>query len=201
MFRTKSCANWRGTIYEYEKKTHNSCLICINCKGEYCQIQKVDIGSIGPSFYKYCSHYVSNVGKNVTKAANVLKHEETPVSGKKALDGRGSKTSRMTKNEAEWRQKKSITIIDGRYFEKVSINKSSGSHKACNSIFKSMVLKRLADNVKINVKFVDRISDYTNRTNTLEVTRVSYLGKSLLKAKIGSTVEVNGCRCIVEKIR
>lgn len=201
MFRTKSGANWRGTIYEYEKKTRNSCVICVNSKGGYCQIHKVDIESIGPSFYKYCSHYKSGIISNEKKAANTVKPMDSADSSKNTKKCSDPKPTRMTKNEAEKRQNKSVTIVDGRYIEKVSITKRSETHKACSKSINVMVLRRISDNSRITVKFVNFITEYTNSNNKLEVTRSSNLGRFLMKARLGSTAIVNGYRCMVEGIR
>jgi len=195
MLRPKSHANWNGTIYENEKKNGDSCLFCVHCIEKYCSIQQADVIAILPSFYKTCTHYKARDEKSTIQPNRDQIIEAELQRLKKA-------------EERKMRNSRSASI--GYQDSLLGAGNSEKSDKMIDNLespvqnkfgYRFVILRKLIDDKRITVKFVERVSPVSKSNSLIELTRASYLGKSLKGAKVGSKVEFNGYRCIVEEIR
>lgn len=209
MLRPKSGVNWKGTIYGYDKKRRNSCFKCNHCKGGFCDKQNVDIEAIGSSFYKYCKHYVNNTEKKAkvpddkkildATLYNLRKMEEKQIN-KVKLSVNCNQKKIFENNQNCTSDKSSKRDNTGRYHEKTVISRNEKVIKSNGHRLKSVVLRKILDDSKVTVKFVEKVSFETSNSSIFEATILSSQGRAINRAKIGTKIEFNGYRCIVEAI-
>ena len=198
MIRPKSGSNWKGTLYEYEKKTKNSCYLCSHANEGFCSKQNVDIRAIGAGFYRHCKYYDAQESEkdddpSTEKLLDIEKHKRA------GRDLRGA--GKSPKESAGGREPSSTKVNDldnaSRYHEKIHIGGKHKPNARKKPGVKSLILRKILNDEKITVRFVDRVS-FTNKSSTsFEVTAASSTGKLLSRAKKGDLVEFNGYRCMV----
>ncbi|MBP1920411.1 hypothetical protein [Youngiibacter multivorans] len=196
MLRPKSRVNWNGTIYENEYKNGDSCFQCVNCIEKYCSKQQADVIYIRPSFYKECRHYKARDEKQPIQPDRDKIIEAELLRLKKAEE-------RRIRNNGPAVTGLPNSIFGGSNQDQPDkrIDKNSENTVQNKFGYRFVILRKLIDDTRITVKFVERVSPISRSKSMVEVTRASYLGKSLKGAKVGSNIEFNGYRCIVEEIR
>jgi len=201
MFRPKSNANWRGTIYERETKLHNSCTACKNNNEGFCEKHKVEIYDIGSNYYRFCKHYESTIVDSSTNEKNKRKNTKPSIKNDEEELFSNSRPSSTNKTSDTLYNRNTSGSNNSEFSSKKQVARNKHIKGNSEFTFKSVVLRKLIDNSIITVKFVPQVNPVNKNKSVIEVTRVSYLGKSLRWARVGAQLEFNGCRCLVEEIR